>query len=346
MSSELMKAVVITAPKEASVQQINRWSVESGEVLVRHKTAAVCTTERRVFSGDLALYPAIGGHEYAGVIEWVDGNESNLKPGDRVVVDHINRCGQCYYCIKGHNNLCMRVYESRKDTGYWLIGRGFAEYGTPLASQVVKLPDNVDLEEGSLVEPLACCIRSIKKAQLSFGDTIAIVGAGTMGAIHVMLAKLYGAQIIVSDVDEARLKLVKALGADVIVNPKDQDPVQAVKDCTEGRGADAVILAAGSKAAGQQALAMAGKLGRVVFYSSQYPPGTLDLDWNHIHYKEIVLTGTEGKTDRDFREAVKLLGSGAVSLRPLISKVISLDDLPEELASKPSGETQRVVVQV
>jgi L-iditol 2-dehydrogenase len=346
MSTELMKAVVITAPQTASLQHLERWTLEPGEILVRCKAAAICTTERRVFSGDLKFYPAIGGHEFAGVIEWVDDEQSDLKPGDHVTIDAVNRCGRCYYCIKGHNNLCVDMYKSRKDTGYFLIGGGFAEYVTLLPSQVVKLPDHVNLEEASLVEPLACCIHSIKKAQLSFGDTVAIVGAGTMGMMHVMLAKLLGARTIVSDLDEARLDLVKAVGADVTVNPQITDPVQAVKVYTEGRGADAVIVAASHRTAGEQGLAMVGPFGRVVFYASLYPPSTLDLDWNHIHYKEITITGTEGKTDRDFYEAAKLLESGAINVRPLISKVISLDELPAELASQPTGETQRVVVKL
>jgi L-iditol 2-dehydrogenase len=346
MSPEMMRAVVITAPQKASLQRIERWSPDPGEVLVRCKAAAICTTERRIFSGDLPLYPAIGGHEFAGVIEWVDETETNLKSGDRVAIDHVNRCGYCYYCIKGHNNLCVHMYESRRNCDYVLVGGGFAEYTTPLIGQIVKLPEPMNLEEASLIEPLACCLHSIKRARLSFGDTMAVIGAGTMGAMHVMLAKLVGATVIVSDIDDARLAVVKQVGADVTVNPQRDDPVNVVKDHTEGRGADAVIVAAGSKAAGEQGLAMVGRSGHVVFYSAQYPPGSLDVDWNHLHYKEITLTGSEGKTDRDFREAVKLISRGSVNVRPLISKVIPLDQLPDELAAKPAGQTQRVVVKL
>jgi L-iditol 2-dehydrogenase len=341
-----MRAVVITSPKTASLQHIKRWSLDPGELLVRCKTVAVCTTERRIFSGDRPLYPTIGGHEFAGVIEWVDENDPELKPGDYVAIDAVNRCGRCYYCTKGHNNLCVDMYKSRKNYGYILIGGGFAEYVTVLRNQVVKLPKSVNLEDASLIEPLACCIHSIKKAQLSFGDVVAIVGAGTMGAMHVMLAKLMGAKVIISDVDEARLDLVKRVGADVTVNPHMDDPVKVVKDHTGGRGADAVIVAASAKVAGEQGLAMVGRFGRVVLYASLHPSGTLDVDWNHIHYEEITLTGTEGKSSDDFRQAAELLGSGAIDLCPLISKVISLEELPDELASKPAGYTQRVVVRL
>lgn len=346
MTSDLMRAVIITAPKTASLQRIRRWTPEPGEILVRCKAAAICTTERRVFSGDLKLYPAIGGHEFAGVVEWAGDNQTELRPGDHVAIDAVNRCGTCYYCVKGHDNLCVNMYKSRKDYGYFLIGGGFAEDVTLLASQVVKVPKELNFEEASLIEPLACCIHSIKKAGLSFGDSVAIVGAGTMGAMHIILARLLGARIIVTDFDQARLDLAKRLGADVAIDAESDDPVQAVKDCTEGRGADAVIVAASTRKAGEAGLAMVSRLGRVVFFASLYPAGSLDLDWNYIHYGEITITGTEGKTKKDFQEAAKLLSSGTVNIRPLISKVISLEELPEELDSRPSGETQRVVVKL
>ena len=346
MGQELMKAVVITGPKLASLQQIERWSPEPNEILVRCKAAAICTTERRVFSGALPYYPAIGGHEFTGAIERIGESGSDLKPGDHVAVDAHNRCGHCHYCIKGHDNLCVNVFKPRKDYKYVMIGGGFAEFAALLPSQVVKLPQSVSLEEASLTEPLACCVHSIKKAQLSFGDTIAIVGAGTMGALHLLLAKMLGAKTIVSDIDEARLKLIKDLGANVVMNPEVNDGVEVVKEHTNGRGADVVVVAASARRAGKQGLAMVGRSGRVIYYASLHPPGMLELDWNRIHYGEIMVTGTEGSTKRDFHEAVSLLGSGAINVRPLISKIISLEELPAELETNPAGETQRVVVKL
>lgn len=335
---------MITGPKEASLQYIERWSPEPDEILIRCEAAAICTTERRVFSGDLQYYPAIGGHEVAGVIESIGETKTDLKSGDRVAIDNANRCGRCYYCTRGRDNLCLDFFKPRKQSAYVMIGGGFAEYTTALPSQVVKLPDSLSTEEASLMEPLACCINSIRKAQLSFGDTVVIVGAGTMGALHLMLAKQLGARTIVSDPDEHRLQMVQQFGADVTVNPTVDDPVQVVKDNSGGRGADGVIIAASAKAGGEQGLLLAGPGGRVVFYASLYPKGMIDLDWNRIHYQEIVIAGTEGCTHKDFHEAVALAGSGAVKVGPLISKTIQLDELPAELASRPAGETQRVVV--
>ncbi|MGB8890228.1 MAG: alcohol dehydrogenase catalytic domain-containing protein [Candidatus Korobacteraceae bacterium] len=346
MGTETMKAFVITAPRTSGVQTTKRWVPEAGEILVRSKAVAICTMERRLFSGSLPHYPAIGGHELAGIVEWVDSSQSELKAGDHVAVDVMNRCGRCFYCLKGSNNLCVDMSKPRKGSDFVIVGGGFAEYVCVPFQQAAKLPDDVDLAEASLIEPLACCLHSISRTQLSPNDTVAVLGAGTMGTLHVLLAKLEGARTIVSDVDEARLSFVQTQGADLTVNPRIDDPVQFVRDCTEGRGADVVVVAAGFLEAGEQALAMVARTGHVILYASLHPSAALQLDWNAVHYREITVTGSANNTDRDFRQAAALVGSRAVNLKPLISKLISLDELPRELMCSPAGKTQRVVVRM
>ena len=333
-----MRAVVITGPNEASLQEVGRMVPAPGEALVRCHAAAICTAERRVFSGHMKYYPMIGGHEFTGTVERVDGLETDLEPGDRVAIDASIRCGRCYYCVQGRNNQCVKMFEFRQDYDYYQMGGGFGEYVALRRSQMVKLADHVDLEEASVLEPLACCIHSLKRAQINFGETVLVIGAGTMGGMHVMLAKLAGASVVVSDIDPARLAQAGQLGA--------EDLVAVVKDLTAGRGADGVIVAAGSRDAGEQGLKCVGRTGRLVFFASLHPSGMLDLDWNRVHYEEIMITGTEGHTDQEFHEAAALLSNGSISVRPLISKVITLEELPAELGSKPAGETQRVVVKL
>ena len=341
-----MRAVVITGPTEASVQEVDQMVPSPGEILVRCHASAICTAERRVFSGHIKFYPMIGGHEFTGTVEKLNGVETDLKEGDRVSIDASTRCGQCYYCVKGHNNQCIKMFEFPRGYSYYQMGGGFGEYVVLRPNQMIKLPDHVDMEEASVMEPLACCIHSMKRAQVAFGETVLIIGAGTMGAMHVMLAKLVGAKVIVSDVNQVRLDQAKQLGADVVVNPANEDLPEIVKDLTGGRGADGVIVAASVRAAGEQGLTCVGRTGRLVFYASLHPKGMIDLDWNRIHYEEITVTGTEGHTDNDFHEAVSLLSNRAVDVRPLISKVIPLEEVPSELALQPSGETQRVVVKL
>lgn len=346
MATETMKAFVITAPQTGGVQQIARWVPAPGEVLVRSRAVAVCTLERRIFAGAAPRYPVIGGHELAGVVEWVDGDQPGLKPGDRVAVDVMRRCGHCRYCRQGSNNICVEMNLPRRNSEFAVVGGGFAEYVAIPARQAIKLPEDLDLGAASLIEPLACCLHSIKRARVAPGDTVAVFGAGTMGVLHVLLARHAGARTIAIDPDEARLDFARRLGADFVLDPGSDDPARFVKDRTEGHGADVVIVAAGSMTAGEQALETVARTGRIVLYASLQPTAPLPLDWNMVHYKEIVVTGSANNTDADFREAAGLVSDRAVDLQPLVSRRIDLDELSGELLSSPRGKTQRVVVQL
>jgi L-iditol 2-dehydrogenase len=339
-----VQAVVITAPGQASLREIDRWSPGPGEVLVRCRAAAICTVERQIYSGLRPTYPAIGGHEVAGTVEIVNDSGSDLQPGQRVVLDAVRRCGRCHHCVKGQDHMCVEMRESRRPGGFVHIGGGFAEFTVLPASRCVRISDRVNFEQASLVEPLACCLHSIRKARLEAGETAVVLGAGTMGAMHILLARLGGARVLAVDLDPARLEFARHVGADETLDASRADPVEFVRKHTAGRGADAVFVTAGSAPAGEQALAAAGPLGRVVFYASTHPSVPLPVDWNRLHYGEYVITGSAGKTAADFRDAAALLDHGRVDLGSVVSRVIPLAGLPAELGATPAGATQRVVV--
>jgi threonine dehydrogenase-like Zn-dependent dehydrogenase len=345
LRANTMKAFLITAPHTGGVQVVERFVPKPGEIIIRPKAVGICTSDRRLFSRNLERYPAIGGHEIAGVVDWVGDRDTALRPGDHVAVDVMNRCGQCCYCLKGSDNICVDLGKSRSSQIYIAQG-GFAEYLPIPAGQALELPEDLDLEEASLIEPLACCLHSIKRGQLSNGETAVILGAGTMGTLHLLLARLSGARTIVSDSDEQRLNFARSNGADLTVNPAIHDPVAFVKDNTTGRGADVVFVTANSLAAGEHALAMVGRTGRIVLYGSLHPADTLQLDWNTVHYQEITVTGSANNTRRDFEQAAGLVGGRAISLRPLVSRVIGLDEMRDELETTPAGDTQRVIVRL
>jgi threonine dehydrogenase-like Zn-dependent dehydrogenase len=234
--------------------------------------------------------------------------------------------------------------ESRRPGGFVRIGGGFAEFTVVPAARTVRLSEHVSFEQGSLVEPLACCLHSIRKARLEPGETVLVVGAGTMGGMHIVLAKLEGARVLATDLDPARLDFARTIGADIALDASRNDLVELVKEQTAGRGADAVFVTAGSGPAGELALAAAGPLARVVFYASTHPSYPLRLDWNRVHYAELVITGSAGKTAADFQDAAALLELGKVDLGAFVSRVIPLAELPAELGSTPAGDTRRVVV--
>jgi L-iditol 2-dehydrogenase len=339
-----MKAYVMFGARDGRVVDLDPFEPGAGEVMLRTRATAICTTERRIFDGSLKIpYPVIGGHEVSATVEQVAGPDSGLAPGDHVVLDGVNRCGRCHFCVRGQSNLCPRVYSTRRDP-YQIVGGGFAETMTVPLSRVHRMRGDVPYAEAALTEPLSCCIHSIKRSRLELGDVVVVIGAGTMGALHLLLSKMAGATVIVSDPDARRRELAAALGAHVTMDPSSGDPAAVIKEHTGGRLADVVFIAASNRSAGQQALGMVERAGRVIFFAATHPPERLDVDWNLLHHKEVSLVGSVGKTADDFREAAALIGNRSVDVRPLVSRTIPLDGLQQELSERPAGEVQRVVV--
>ena len=339
-----MQTFVMTGVGEGSIRELDRFEPAPGEVVLRTRAAAICTTERRIFSGDVAIpFPVIGGHEVSGTVVEATDRGCGLKAGDRVVLDGVIRCGQCFNCVRGNNHLCDRRYDA-DCRGYRIVGGGFAEFVTAPASRLFRYSGRVPPEEAALAEPLACCIHSMERGRIRSGDAVAILGAGTMGLLHLLLGKMRGAEVLVLDRDRARLRLAKRLGADCTIDVSREDAEDAVKRRTGGRGADAVFVAASSRSAGETALRLAGMSGRVILFASTRPPETLQVPWNLLHDREVTLEGSVGKTAEDFRAAVALISNGSVDLEPLVSKVIALSELAAELPRTPAGAVQRVVV--
>jgi 2-desacetyl-2-hydroxyethyl bacteriochlorophyllide A dehydrogenase len=318
-----MKAYVMFGARDGRVVDLPTFHRGEGEVLLRTRATAICTTERRIFEGSLKIpYPVIGGHEISAVVEEA-GADTGVAPGDHVVVDGVNN--------------------TRRES-YQVVGGGFAEHITVPAARLFRMADGVTHQEAALTEPLSCCIHSVKRSGLVPGDIAAVIGAGTMGALHVMLARMMGASVFVSDPDERRRALASQLGAQVTIDPARQDPAAVIKEHTGGRLADVVFLAASVKAAGLQALGMVERAGRIVFFSATHPAEQLEVDWNLLHHKEVSLVGSVGKVADDFRQAAALIGNGSINVRPLISRTIALGELQDELSGRPAGDVQRVVV--
>jgi L-iditol 2-dehydrogenase len=339
-----MKAYVMFGARDGRVVDMDAFAAGSGEVVLRTKATAICTTERRIFEGSLKIpYPVIGGHEISAVVEDAGGTDTGFAPGDHVVVDGVNRCGRCHFCVRGQSNLCPRVYNTRREP-YQIVGGGFAEQITIPAARLFRVNGPVSHAEAALTEPLSCCIHSVRRSGLQAGDIAAVIGSGTMGALHVIVARLMGATVFVSDPDQRRRQLAERLGAHVTIDPAATDPATIIRDRTGGRLADVVFIAASVKAAGQQALGMVERAGRVIFFAATHPPELLDVDWNLLHHKEVSLVGSVGKVADDFRQAAALIGNAAVDVRPLISRTIALGELQHELSQRPAGDVQRVVV--
>ena len=338
-----MKAAVLYGPKDLRVVDWDKPTVGCREVLVRIQACGICTLEQRLFLGDQKIfYPLVAGHEVSGIVEEVDKRVlANLKEGDRVALDLLNRCGECYFCRIGSDHLC----ENRFKKGLNLMG-GFGEYVSVPAAQLFKIDERLSFEEAALTEPVATCVHSLRSAHLSGEETLVIFGAGVMGVLHVLLSRLYGVWTVVCDIDETRLEQAKAFGADVVINPEKESLAESVKEVTEGRGADVVVLATPAESAFTGALSVVRMGGRIILFAASGNHYETPISPDRLHAKEISLIGVQGRTTNDFQTAVTLLNRRRVDLKPLVSKTVPLERIGEGMKLALDRSTYRVVVRM
>ncbi len=321
--AEMMKAALIYGVGDLRTGEAERPEItHPDDVLIRVRACGVCPSDLRAYTGTrggMRNFPYVPGHEWAGEVVAVGAAVSKFKIGDRVVPSPRVTCGKCYYCTRGVFNYCEDLARGR-------VRGGFAQYGVALEGNLFKIPDHVSYREASFCEPLACCINGSLYSDIGFGDDVVIVGAGPIGLMHMQLAKIQGARVIVSEFYEERLAKAKELGADELIYAGKEDAVARVKELTEGRGANTVIVAVGAPKALQQALDMAGINAYVNYFAGTYPPTTIPLDPNVVHYKQLRLTGSHDYNPPHFRSALRFIELGMVKVTPLISHVLTLDE--------------------
>lgn len=341
-----MKKMILTAKETVTYQDFPLPQPGPDEILVKVKAVGLCTFEQRYFTGGKQDYPFNGGHEVCGIAEAVGAEVgSGVKAGDRVVVAAITRCGECYYCQRGYDNMCQNGGDNAVPGQLWGPG-GLSEYMLVKGYQVYKVSDSLDFSLGTLAEPLACVLRSVEKAHVRFGDTAVVTGAGIMGLLHVKVAKMRGLRVIITEVDEARKAMAKELGADLVVDPSKESLKEAVKACTGGVGAEAVFYTAGGAKAAAEGIGVLAKGGTIVLYGAIYPKGEMPIDPNLIHYDEINITGLVSTTRASFQEAARMLSEGLIDLRCFISEELPFAEGEKAFRRAISPDTYRVIVQL
>ena len=324
-----MKAALLYGVGDLRVENIEKPKVGHGEVLVRVKAATTCGTDLKIFqrgyvSGVIRL-PTVFGHEWAGDVVEVGEGVAWLKEGMRVRAGNSSPCLRCRMCQKQQYNLCEDMM--------WLWG-AYAEY-IKVPSRIVmlntqRIPAHVSYEEAAVTEPLACVLHGLEKADIKMGDTIAIIGAGPIGLLHLIAAKKMGAgKIIISDLVDERLQLASRLGADETINAKDEDTIEKTKQLTEGYGADVVIEAIGLPATWEQALKMVRKGGTVLEFGGCPPETQIKVSTEQLHYGETTILGTFHATPAHFKKALNLIASGTLNVKPLVTRKMRLDNIKE-----------------
>lgn len=346
-----MKAAVFHGIKDVQLEDVPVPEINEDEILVKIKVALTCGTDRKSYLRGMkkptdknvpyAQAIQIFGHEYAGDVVVVGAKVTKFKVGDRVVSANSAPCNQCFYCKHGRHSLC--------DNLTWLWGT-FTEYikvPAPIVQQNTHIiPEGLDYKGAALTEPLACVLQGVERSNIGLGDWVVINGCGPIGLFFIILTKLKGANIIVTDLSDDRLALAKKFGADILINAGNvPDVIQAVKDHTpEGRGVDIAIEAIGTPQTWENTIKM-GRKGAVINLFGGCASGTsVSVDTSLIHYSELNIMGIFHHTPRYIRGALDLLASGKIPIKDLITHEFPLSEVKVALEKIVSHEGIKIAL--
>ncbi len=339
-----MKSAYITEANHVEIRETGQPVCSPTELLVKIAFCGICTLEQRLFTGERSIYfPIVAGHEASAVVVSI-GSEvvSSHTIGDHVALDLVNRCHICPQCLAGNSNLC----ENRFNKGQHVLG-AFSEYMTVRPDQAHILPQEFSLAHAALTEPLACAIRSLKKVGLQLGETLLICGAGTMGMLHMKVGMTMGAKVIICDIDKQRLADAQRMGCSAALDASDVvGLVEQVKSLTRGRGVECCIITSPAEDAAKLAFQVLAPAGRVNVFTSYDDKPEFPIDMNTVHRKEYQITGSEGRSEIDFNQAVRVLSEAAIEVADLISKIFPLDAISEAMTAALDKTNYRVLVKV
>ncbi|MFV0255372.1 MAG: zinc-binding dehydrogenase [Erysipelotrichaceae bacterium] len=327
-----MRVGVLTSPGEFAIKKHELKALGKNDVLVKQKTCNICTTDYTQYKGlrNHQGFPMAGGHEGAGEIVQVGGNVSALQVGDHVTV-MCNACNMCSECQEGHEGLCEKndLTSTTNEYGYY-GSMGFADYIILPASRVLKINKSIPFAQAGFLEPLATVVKGQKLLGVKAGETVVVIGGGTMGLLNALFYRSIACKVIVSELMDNKINNCIEQGFEVI-DAKKEDPVKEVKRLTNNKGADAVIVAVGNSKANDQAIKMLKpNYGKLSFFAASHPEPLNTFSSNLIHYKRMKIIGTTGADYSDFLDAAKLMNTCIYDFSCILEKKqFTLDEIKE-----------------
>lgn len=336
-----INAIRFAEPWQVSCVKIPMPEPKPGEALIKIMAAGICGSDIGAFRGTngLVSYPRVIGHELAGVVVSIpENNKNGIKVGDRVVVDPYLYCGHCYPCSIGRTNCCDNLHV----LGVHVEG-GMAEYFCHPADMLIKIPDGMSWVQAAMAEPLTISLHGIHRGGLKAGEYCAIIGAGPIGLAAAMVAQAYGAHAILLDLVQERLDFAKFLGVEYTINSGKEDANARVHEITGGEGAQQVMECSGANPAIRSTLDLVSHAGRITF--TGWPKKETSLPTDTITRKEIDLRGARTSAG-EFPEALELIASKKVDMLKLLTKTVTLEEVPETIIDieKNPGNYMKVVV--
>ncbi|MFQ5651896.1 MAG: zinc-binding dehydrogenase [bacterium] len=333
-----MKSYFLVEPGRMEMRETPVPEPEEGELIIRIEAALTCGTDLKAFRrGHPKMpMPTPFGHEFSGIIADAGKSVNGWHEGDAIMGVHTAPCGDCTYCRRQLENLCPVTMDTM------LLG-AYAEY-IKIPRHVVELntfrkPASLSYEQAATLEPLACVVHGIEQLTMHPDDTVLILGAGSIGLLHILMARIKGAhKIIVAGKHPQRLELAGELGADHLIDVSRQDTREGVLELTRGYGANRVFECTGQPVVWEQAVNLAARGGSVILFGGCAPGTSVSFDTNRLHYDQIALIGTFHFTPRDVATAYHLLVEEKLDVSKLITGTFPLTKLNQAFDLLMQGE--------
>ncbi len=349
-----MRAAVYRGVNDMRVETVPVPRIGPGELLIKIATCGVCGTDLKKIHMGSHSAPRIFGHEMAGIVVAVGEGAAGYTPGDRVMTFHHVPCGECYYCRKQTPAQCPLYKKTGATAGFEPSGGGFAEYVRVMdflvaRGGVVKIPDDVPFEQAAFIEPLNTVLKGVKMLNLASDDTVLVIGQGPIGLMHAALARRTGARVLTSDLFSERHAIAARFGLRDPIHAGEENVVERVFAETEGRGADAVILAVGGNALIRTAMDAARPGGKVLLFA-QTQHGEATIDPAAVCVDEKTLLGSYSSSFPILGEVTDLVFGGyrnGFDLTPLISHRFPLEEAVAaiEIASHPQPGSMKIMIE-
>lgn len=331
----LMTAALKTAEGKFELKEVERVQIPAEDwVLARVKVSGICGTDLRHWKKcEPELECKIMGHELAGEVVEVGTAVTNVKPGDRVVIETLLGDGNCEWCRVQQYNLCPNLYKVRMET----VSRAFAEYIIGPAIKFHLLPENVSYEEATVLDTFGVCLHALQQSGLKINDQVVIIGAGPIGIGQLQLAKLSGADVIIVDVVDSSLEIATALGASAVINSGKEDVRNRILELTNDRGADITFECVGGEHM-QQTLELATtstRIGGKVIIVGGFDKGRMpiELDWQQLQMSQIQLIFSASYAfwgiDPEIKICLDLLERGKLNAKKMITHRFPLNQINE-----------------
>lgn len=335
-----MKALVIEAPGRAVVKDVPYPEPGPGELTIKVENCGICGTDVHIYKGEyLSPYPLIPGHEFSGVIHGIGVGVTGWEIGDRVSADPNINCGACQYCHTQRANHC----ENWNAIGVTLNG-AMAEYVRIPAREAVKIPEGMDFETAAFIEPMACVVHGMNRLQMKVADRVLLFGAGAMGQQLIQAVVRAGAsEVVAVDISENKLNMARRFGATRVIESKYLD--QELGTGKHRHVFDVVIDVTGIPKVIEKAIDYMGPAGKFLQFGVTGAEDMIQISPFKLFNRDWTLLGSMA-VNYSFLPALHWLQEGRIDVKPIISKVISLEEAVEFFSQPPEPETMKVQIKI